>query len=139
KEVLGAATTRTGRSGVAHCPVEDDRGCTALIRDLLRCLPSNNLDAAPQLESRDAPDREDEALDRLVPASPNQPYDMLDIVHAVVDEGYFLEVHRHFAKNILVGFARMDGRPIGIVANQPAVLAGTLDIDASVKGARFVR
>jgi len=74
-----------------------------------------------------------------VPASPNQPYDMLDVIHAIVDEGYFLEVHHHFAKNILVGFARLDGRPVGVVANQPAVLAGTLDIDASVQGARFVR
>ena len=87
----------------------------------------------------DSPDREDAALDRIVPASPNQPYDMLDVIHAVADEGYFLEVHQHYAQNIIVGFARLDGRPVGIVANQPAVLAGTLDIDASVKGARFVR
>ena len=87
----------------------------------------------------DAADREDDALDSLVPVSPNQPYDMLDVIHTVADEGYFLEVHQHYAKNILVGFARLGGRPVGIVANQPAHLAGTLDIDASVKGARFVR
>ncbi len=87
----------------------------------------------------DSPDREDAALDALVPAAPNQPYDMLDLIHTVADEGYFLEVHQHFARNIIVGFARLDGRPVGVVANQPAVLAGTLDIDASLKGARFVR
>ena len=87
----------------------------------------------------DSPDREDESLDRLVPASPNQPYDMLDLIHSVADDGDFLEVHQHYARNIIVGFARLDGRSVGIVANQPAVLAGTLDIDASVKGARFVR
>src|SRR5450759_5674564 len=102
-------------------------------------MPSNNLDDPPRLAPSDAADREDEALDHLVPASPNQPYDMLDLIHTIADEGYFLEVHQHFARNIIVGFARLDGRPVGIVANQPAVLAGTLDINASIKGARFVR
>jgi propionyl-CoA carboxylase beta chain len=102
-------------------------------------MPSNNLDEAPRGPTDDSPDRVEEALDRLVPASPNQPYDMLDLIHAVADAGRFLEVHRHYAQNIIVGFARFDGRPAGIVANQPAVLAGTLDIDASVKAARFVR
>src|SRR5947209_8710421 len=139
KEELGGAMTHNATSGVAHFAVDDDRECLALIRDLLSFMPGNNLDDPPRQATTDSAGREDEALDRMVPASPNQPYDMLDIVHAVVDEGYFLEVHRHFAKNILVGFARLDGRPVGIVANQPAVLAGTLDIDASVKGARFVR
>jgi propionyl-CoA carboxylase beta chain len=139
KEELGGATTHNEKSGVAHFAVDDDRECLALVRDLLSFMPSNNLDDPPRAGTSDPADREDEALDRLVPASPNQPYDMLDVIHAIVDEGYFLEVHRHFAKNILVGFARLDGRPVGIVANQPAVLAGTLDIDASVKGARFVR
>jgi propionyl-CoA carboxylase beta chain len=119
--------------------VDDDRECLALIRDLLSFLPSNNLDDPPRLKPADDADREDAELDSLVPASPNQPYDMLDLIHAVADDGHFLEVHRHFAKNIIVGFARLDGRSIGVVANQPAVLAGTLDIDASVKGARFVR
>ena len=139
KEELGGAMTHNATSGVAHFAVDDDRECLALIRDLLSFLPSNNLDDPPRRAASDSPDREDEALDRTVPASPNQPYDMLDVIHAVVDEGYFLEVHRHYARNILVGFARLDGRPVGIVANQPAVLAGTLDIDASVKAARFVR
>jgi propionyl-CoA carboxylase beta chain len=139
KEDLGGAMTHNATSGVAHFAADDDRECLALIRDLLSFLPSNNLDDPPRTKSEDEPEREIEALDRLVPASPNQPYDMLDLIHAVADEGYFLEVHQHFAKNLIVGFARLDGRPVGIVANQPAMLAGTLDINASVKGARFVR
>jgi propionyl-CoA carboxylase beta subunit len=126
-------------SGVAHFAVEDDRECLALVRDLLSFLPGNNVDDPPRAAGSDSPDREDEALEHLVPASPNQPYDMLDLIHTVADDGYFLEVHRYYARNIIVGFARLDGRPVGIVANQPSVLAGTLDIDASVKGARFVR
>jgi len=139
KEELGGAMTHNATSGVAHFAAADDRECLALIRDLLSFMPSNNLDDPPRARTADSADREDAALDRIVPASPNQPYDMLDVIHLIADEGYFLEVHHHFAKNLLVGFARLDGRPVGIVANQPAVLAGTLDIDASVKGARFVR
>jgi len=139
KEDLGGAMTHNATSGVAHFAAGDDRECLALVRDLLSFLPSNNLDDPPRTSTADSPDREEAALDALVPASPNQPYDMLDLVHAVADEGYFLEVHQHYAKNIIVGFARLDGRPVGVVANQPAVLAGTLDINASVKGARFVR
>ena len=139
KEELGGAMTHNATSGVAHFATDDDRECLALIRDLLSFMPSNNLDDPPRARTSDSADREDPALDRIVPESPNQPYDMLDVIHLIVDEGYFLEVHRHYAKNILVGFARLDGRPVGIVANQPAVLAGTLDIDASVKAARFVR
>jgi propionyl-CoA carboxylase beta chain len=139
KDQLGGAMTHNATSGVAHFAADDDRECIALIRELLGLLPSNNLDDAPRTVASDAPDREDAALDSIVPASPNQPYDMLDVIHTVVDDGYFLEVHQHYARNILVGFARLDGRPVGIVANQPAVLAGTLDIDASVKAARFVR
>jgi len=139
KEELGGAMTHNATSGVAHFATDDDRECLALIRDLLSFMPSNNLDDPPRARTSDSADREDPALDRIVPPSPNQPYDMLDVIHLIVDEGYFLEVHRHYAKNILVGFARLDGRPVGIVANQPAVLAGTLDIDASVKAARFVR
>ena len=139
KDELGGAMTHNATSGVAHFAVEDDRECLALIRDLLSFLPSNNLDDPPRARSADEADREDASLETLVPAQPNQPYDMLDLIHTVADEGYFLEVHQHYAKNIIVGFARLDGRPAGIVANQPAVLAGTLDIDASVKGARFVR
>jgi len=139
KDELGGAMTHNATSGVAHFSAPDDRACLRLVRELLSYLPSNNLDDPPRMESSDPIDREDEALDRLVPASPNQPYDMLDLIHAVADEGAFLEVHKHYAKNILVGFARLGGRSVGIIANQPAHLAGTLDIDASVKGARFVR
>jgi propionyl-CoA carboxylase beta chain len=139
KEQLGGAMTHNETSGVAHFAAEDDRECLALVRDLLSFMPSNNLDDPPRRQPSDEPDREDPALDTLVPPSPNQPYDMLDLIHAVVDGAYFLEVHQHYARNLVVGFARLDGRPVGIVANQPAVLAGTLDINASVKGARFVR
>jgi propionyl-CoA carboxylase beta chain len=139
KEELGGAMTHNATSGVAHFAVDDDRECLAMIRDLLSYLPSNNLDDVPRTRAGDDADREVEALDHLVPASPNQPYDMLELLHAVADDGHFLEVHQHYAKNIIVGFARLGGRSIGVVANQPAVLAGTLDINASVKGARFVR
>jgi propionyl-CoA carboxylase beta chain len=139
KEELGGAMTHNATSGVAHFAVPDDRECLRLVRELLGYLPSNNVDEAPRRETADPVDREDPALDTIVPESPNQPYDMLDLIHSVVDEGAFLEVHRHFAKNLIVGFGRLAGRTVGIVANQPAVLAGTLDIDASVKGARFVR
>src|SRR5687767_7188376 len=139
KDELGGAMTHNATSGVAHFAVADDRACLHLIRELLGYLPSNNLAEAPRRETADPIDREDESLDRVVPASPNQPYDMLDLVHAVADDGAFLEVHRHYARNIVVGFARLGGRSVGVVANQPAHLAGTLDIDASVKAARFVR
>ena len=139
KEDLGGAMTHNEKSGVAHFAVDDDRACLALIRDLLQFLPSNNLDPAPAGETSDPSDREDTALDRLVPASASQPYDMLEVIHAVADDRRFLEVHEHFARNLIVGFARMGGRTVGVVANQPAHLAGVLDIDASVKGARFVR
>ena len=139
KEELGGAMTHNATSGVAHFAVTDDGECLRLIRELLGYLPGNNLDEAPRRETADPVDREEESLDDIVPAAPNQPYDMLDLVHAVADEGAFLEVHRHYAKNIVVGFARLGGRSVGVVANQPAHLAGTLDIDASVKAARFVR
>jgi propionyl-CoA carboxylase beta subunit len=139
KEALGGAMTHNARSGVAHFAAADDRECLALVRDLLSFLPSNNLDDPPRLATSDPADREDASLDSLVPAAPNQPYDMLNLIHTVADDGYFLEVHQHYARNLIVGFARLDGRPVGVVANQPAVLAGTLDIDASLKGARFVR
>ena len=138
-EELGGAMTHNEQSGVAHFAVDDDRACVSLIRTLLSYLPSNNLDDPPRVKPRDPADREDAGLDALVPESPNQPYDMLDLIHGVVDDGVFLEVHRHFARNLVVGFARLGGRSVGVVANQPAHLAGTLNIDASVKGARFVR
>jgi propionyl-CoA carboxylase beta chain len=136
---LGGAMTHNMTSGVAHFAAADDRECLATIRELLSFLPSNNMEDPPVRATSDPWDREDEQLNAAVPVDPNQPYDMNEIVRSVADEHYFFEVHRHFAKNIVVGFARLDGRPVGIVANQPAFLAGTLDISASVKGARFVR
>jgi len=139
KEELGGAMTHNATSGVAHFAADDDPECLALVRDLLSYLPSNNLEDAPRRHTEDPPDREDASLDRLVPASPNQPYDMLDLIQTIADDGRFLEVQEHYARNLIVGFARLDGRSVGIVANQPAVLAGTLDINASIKGARFVR
>jgi propionyl-CoA carboxylase beta chain len=139
KEELGGASTHSERSGVAHFAAADDRACVGLIRELLSFLPSNNVDDPPRGETADPDDRRDEALDTIVPAAPNQPYDMLDVIRRVVDEGHVLEVQEQFARNIVVGFARLGGRSIGVVANQPAYLAGTLDIDASDKAARFVR
>ncbi|HKC12190.1 MAG TPA: acyl-CoA carboxylase subunit beta [Vicinamibacteria bacterium] len=139
KEDLGGAMTHNARSGVAHFAVDDDRACLGLIRELLSYLPSNNLEQAPAHATEDPPDREDPTLDTLIPAEANKPYDIKRLITAVTDEGRFLEVHAHFAQNIVVGFGRFGGRSVGIVANQPAVLAGCLDIDASVKAARFVR
>ena len=139
KESLGGATTHNARSGVAHFAVADDRECLSLLRDLLSFLPSNNLDDPPIVASSDPPDREDIALDRLVPEAPNQPYNIVELINSVADDGIFLEVHQQFAKNLVVGFVRLGGHSVGIIANQPTHLAGTLDIDASVKGARFVR
>jgi propionyl-CoA carboxylase beta chain len=139
KEDLGGAMTHNAKSGVAHFAVEDDRACLALLRELLAYLPSNNLEEPPVLPTEDPADREDAALDTLIPAEASRPYDMKDLIAAVVDDRRFLEVHQHFAQNLVIGFARFGGRSVGIVANQPAVLAGCLDIDASVKGARFVR
>jgi propionyl-CoA carboxylase beta chain len=139
KEELGGAMTHNEKSGVAHFAVDNDEDCVLLIRELLSFMPGNNVDDPPRTASSDPADRADEALDAVVPVAPNQPYDMLDVLHGVMDDRYFLEVHAHFARNLLVGFARLGGRPVGVVANQPAYLAGTLDIDASVKGARFVR
>ncbi len=136
---LGGATTHNSTSGVAHFAVADDRECLALIRELLSFLPSNNMEDPPARQTADPWDREDESLNGIVPEDTNQPYDIREIVRTVVDDHDLLEVHRHFAKNLVVGFARLGGRPVGIVANQPACLAGTLDISASVKGARFVR
>jgi propionyl-CoA carboxylase beta chain len=139
KEDLGGAMTHNAKSGVAHFAVEDDRACLALLRELLAYLPSNNLEEPPVLPTEDPADREDAALDTLIPAEASRPYDMKDLIAAVVDDRRVLEVHQHFAQNLVIGFARFGGRSVGIVANQPAVLAGCLDIDASVKGARFVR
>src|SRR5436853_1073107 len=139
KEELGGAMTHNSVSGVAHFAAENDEDCLRLIRELLSFIPSNNLEDPPRLASADPADRQEERLNQIVPESPTQPYDIRDIIHAVVDDGYLFEVHEHYAKNIVVGFARLGGRAVGIVANQPAHLAGVLDIDASVKAARFVR
>jgi len=143
KEQLGGAMTHNETSGVAHFLAHNDAECLSMVRELLSFLPSNNLDDPPRKPCTDPADRNDAradaALDSIVPAQSNLPYDMKDVIHAVVDDAYFFEVQEHYAKNIVVGFARLDGRSVGIVANNPAMLAGTLDINASVKGARFVR
>jgi len=139
KEELGGAMTHNQTSGVAHFAAENEEDCLRLIRELLSFIPSNNLDDPPRIACDDPFERADEALNTIVPAESNQPYDIRRIINLVVDDGYFLEVQEHFARNIVVGFARLGGQPVGVVANQPAYLAGVLDIDASVKGARFVR
>jgi propionyl-CoA carboxylase beta chain len=139
KDALGGAMTHNTVSGVAHFFSRDDADCLALIRELLGYLSSNNLEDPPVRPNDDPEERADEELNGIVPDEPNQPYDIKDIIHHVVDEGYFLEVQEHYAKNIVIGFARLGGQSVGIVANQPAVLAGTLDISSSLKGARFVR
>src|SRR6202047_208117 len=139
KQELGGAMTHNEKSGVAHFVSRDDAECLAMIRELLGYLPSNNREDAPRRSSTDPWDRGHSALNTLVPEDPQKPYDIKDVIHAVADDSEFFEVHEHFAKNIVVGFARLQGRPVGIVANQPAFLAGVLDISASVKAARFVR
>src|SRR5260370_381876 len=139
KQELGGAMTHNAASGVAHFVSRDDADCLAMIRELMSFLPSNNLEDPPRRATSDTPGRRDESLNTLVPTDPQTPYDIKDVIHSVVDDGYFFEVHEHYAKNLVVGFARLDGRPVGIVGNQPAFLAGVLDINASVKGARFVR
>ena len=136
---LGGADTHAVRSGVCHLEPADDRGALLTVRELLSYMPSNNAEDAPFAETGDPPDRRSEELDAVVPENPNKPYDIRDVIHRVVDGGQLLEVHKDFAQNIVIGFARLGGHSVGIVANQPAYLAGCLDIDASVKGARFVR
>jgi propionyl-CoA carboxylase beta chain len=139
KERLGGSTTHNSVSGVGHFIAADDAECLRMVRELMSYLPQNNREDPPRRASSDPIDRMDASLDTIVPKESNQPYDIKDVIRRVVDEGEFFEVHEHWAKNLVVGFARMDGRPIGIVANQPAFLAGCLDINSSVKGARFVR
>ena len=138
-EELGGADVHAAKSGVAHFVAEDDEDALGLVRRLLAYLPQNNVDDPPRSEPTDDPTRMDDALNPLVPEEPTKPYDMHEVIHRIVDHGEFLEVHREFAPNLLVGFARLNGRPVGIVAQQPAVLAGVLDIDSADKGARFVR
>ena len=139
KEQLGGAGTHSEISGVAHFVAHDDAECLAMLRELMSFLPSNNLEEAPRRATSDSAKRMDAELDTLIPAEPSQPYDIKDVIVRLVDDGYFFEVQDHFARNIVIGFARLDGRSVGIVANQPMHLAGVLDIDASVKAARFVR
>jgi propionyl-CoA carboxylase beta chain len=139
KEKLGGAMTHNSVSGVAHFAAEDDENCLLLIRELMSFIPQNNMEDPPVKPTEDDPNRREEALNSVVPDNPNQPYDIRDIVGPILDDRYFFEVHEHYAKNIVVGFGRLAGMPVGIVANQPAMLAGCLDIDASLKGARFVR
>jgi propionyl-CoA carboxylase beta chain len=138
-EKLGGAMTHNAVSGVAHFAAADDADALALIRELLSFMPSNNMEDPPFVATDDPEDRAEEALNSIVPDHPSKPYDIKRVIEAILDDGRFLEVHEHFARNIVVGFGRLGGKPVGIVANQPAVLAGVLDIDASVKGARFVR
>ncbi len=139
KESLGGALAHNAKSGVAHFAADDEASAISLTRELLSYLPLNNAEDPPVAACEDDPFREEPKLATMVPANPNKPYDIKEIVRGVVDDGHFFEVQEHFAKNMVVGFARLNGRPVGIVANQPMVLAGCLDIDASTKGARFVR
>ncbi len=139
KEALGGASTHAAISGVCHFTAANDAACIARVRELLGFLPSNNTEDPPLRVSADPVERDAPELEHVVPSESNKPYDMLDVLRAVVDDRYLLEAHEAFARNILTCFARIGGRPVGIVANQPAVLAGVLDIDASVKAARFVR
>jgi propionyl-CoA carboxylase beta chain len=139
KEKLGGADTHNQISGVAHFAADSDEDCLATIRELLSFIPSNNLEEPPRMASTDDVNRVDPELDSFIPESPNQPYEIRDLIKTVADEGHFLEVHQHFARNLVVGFIRLNGHPVGVVANQPAFLAGVLDINASRKGARFVR
>ncbi len=139
KEELGGALAHNQKSGVAHFAADNDKHCLLLIREMLNFLPSNNLDDPPILPTKDRPDRIEESLNSFIPDSSKKPYNMLDLIQKIVDEGYFLEVQKHYAQNVIVGFARFNGRSVGIVANQPQVLAGCLNIASSIKAARFVR
>ena len=139
KEKLGGAETHNQVSGVAHFAADSDEDCIALIRELLSYMPSNNMEEAPRVKTSDDVNRVDASLDSFIPESSNQPYEVRELIKTIADEEQFLEVHQHFARNIVVGFIRLNGYSVGVVANQPAFLAGVLDIDASRKGARFVR
>ncbi len=138
-EELGGAETHNSISGVAHFAAENEEHALYILGKLLSYLPANNMEDPPQVQCLDDPLRTDSNLDTVVPENPNKPYDIHEVINSVVDDGEFLEVQEHFARNIVVGFARLNGRSVGIVANQPAVLAGVLDINASVKAARFIR
>jgi propionyl-CoA carboxylase beta chain len=139
KEELGGAETHNSISGVAHFMVGDDSECIALIRELLTFLPQNNIVDSPTLGSMDDPNRKDKKLNDLIPEDPRTPYPMTELIQTVVDNHYFLEVQSQYAQNIVIGFARLNGKSVGIIANQPMVLAGAIDINASRKAARFIR
>lgn len=139
KEELGGAMTHNSKSGVAHLTADDDEQAMMMLRELMSFLPSNNMEDPPVKASTDDVNREDKKLNDLIPADPNKPYDMKELILSVIDDKHFFEIMPHFAQNMIIGFARMAGKTIGIVANQPAFLAGVLDIDASTKAARFVR
>ncbi len=136
---LGGAMVHNSASGVAHFAADDDKSCLEMVRTLLSYLPQNNLEDAPSVLTQDNPARAESLLDTIIPDSTNEPYDIKDVITAVVDRDSFFEIHEHFAKNLVIGLARMDGSTVGVVANQPAFKAGALDIDAADKGARFVR
>jgi acetyl-CoA carboxylase carboxyltransferase component len=138
-EELGGAEVHSSKSGVCHVMAEDEAECMEQVQQFISYLPSNNMEDPPYVETGDDPQRMDERLDAIVPKEANKPYDMKEVIYSVVDNGEFFEIHEQYAGNIVVGFARLDGHTVGIVANQPAVLAGVLDIKASIKGARFVR
>lgn len=138
-EELGGAQTHNSKSGVAHFAVEDDTRAIMTVRDLLSFVPSNNSEAPPKVACQDDPERRDDLLREVIPPNPNKPYDVRDVVRSIVDDRHFTEVQPHFAQNMVIGFARLMGQSVGIVANQPQVLAGAIDIDASDKAARFVR
>jgi len=139
KEELGGAITHASKSGVAHFTGSDEEQTLMMIRELMSFIPSNNMDEPPLKICTDPENRTDTSLNQVVPVDPNKPYDIKDIIHKIIDDEHFLEVQPHYAANMVIGFARMGGKPIGIVANQPSHLAGVLDINSSVKAARFVR
>jgi len=139
KNELGGSSIHTERSGVAHFSADNDIDCILKIRELMSFLPNNNMAEPPFVPTTDSPNRIDPALDLLIPTNPNQPYDIKELIISVADDGNFMEVQEDYAKNMVVGYIRLNGKSIGVVANQPSVLAGTLDINASVKAARFVR
>jgi propionyl-CoA carboxylase beta chain len=138
-EELGGAMAHSTKSGVAHFPCPDDESCLEKIRELMFYLPQNNMEDPPRMATSDDPMRRNDNIQGIVPADPNKPYDMREVIVSTLDDNHFFEVHEYWAPNIVVGFGRYDGMPVGIVANQPAAMAGVLDINASSKGARFVR
>jgi propionyl-CoA carboxylase beta chain len=138
-EELGGAMVHASKSGVAHFACENEADAITQLKQLMQYIPQNNLEDPPSIDNNDRFDREEENLNHIIPENPNQPYDMKEVINAIVDSGSFFEVHEHYAQNIIVGFAHLGGKSIGIIANQPAVLAGVLDIDSSIKGARFIR